>query len=154
QGMQSVKAWTNEFIKACGAETEDDIPAPYQNLPTDLSGGKDSTACEFVDYPLSYAVQMVPPATGTVLQIDASPEATQGLSTQYTSGFSFSIDGDIGWYGAASIAGDVGATWDSETTTSVPAMFIEAGNVGNQGVQWTFNYCTEQSDSGCDEQSI
>ena len=76
------------------------------------------------------------------------------ISTSYSSGFSFSIDGNIGYYGAGAIAGDAGATWDSETSTTVPSMLIEAGNVGNQGAQWTFDYCTTQKDNVCGSQSI
>ena len=33
-------------------------------------------------------------------------------------------------------------------------MLIEAGNVGNQGAQWTFDYCTTQKDNVCGSQSI
>jgi hypothetical protein len=36
----------------------------------------------------------------------------------------------------------VGATWSNTTTSAVPPLLVDATNVGGQGVQWNFQYCT------------
>jgi hypothetical protein len=106
---------------------------------SDGFNGNDSNICRYINYPLSYALQMLPLNTGTVTQNQAAPPATQGQQTNYSSGFSFGISGTVNVSGVG-IAG--GATWNNIAQTTVPALIVEAGNTGNEGAFWTFKYCT------------
>jgi len=109
--------------------------------------------CRYINYPLSYGVMMVPRNEGTVTQIDASPPATQGQQTSYTSGFSFSVGGtvNVSTQGpGGGISG--GAMWTNTTSTTVPPVIVDVSNVGNEGANWSFNYCTTglEPDPGTD----
>jgi hypothetical protein len=106
---------------------------------SDGAFGLDSNICRYINYPLSYTLQMVPLNTGTVNQVNASPAGTQGQQTNYTSGFNFSIAGTVNVSGVG-ISG--GATFVNTVTTVVPPLMVEAGNMGNEGAFWTFKYCT------------
>ena len=95
--------------------------------------------CRYINYPLSYEVAMVPRTEAPVTQLDAAPAATQGQQTNYTSGFSFSIGGNVNVSGLGISAG---ATWNNTTQTTVPPLIVDVGNTVNQGVDWNFEYCT------------
>jgi hypothetical protein len=116
---------------------------------SDGFNGNDSNICRYINYPLSYAMQMVPLNTGTVTQTSAAPAATQGQAASYASGISFNIGGMVNVSGGGIAAG---VTWNNTTTTTVPPLIVEAGLTGNQGEFWTFKYCTTglEPDPGTD----
>jgi hypothetical protein len=120
---------------------------------SDGFNGNDSNICRYINYPLSYALQMVPLNTGTVAQTDAAPAATQGQQSSYTSGFTFSIGGTVNVSANGPGGGiSASATWSNTTTTTVPPLIVEAGNTGNEGATWSFKYCTTglEPDPGTD----
>ena len=82
--------------------------------------------CRYLPYPLYYEVDIVPPNGPTVMQFNAAPAGDQGLSADYSSGFSFSIRGEVGISGSSSPA-PAGASWDNETSITVPPLVVEAG---------------------------
>jgi hypothetical protein len=127
----------------------DDPNLTYCSSPS--SGGDDADKCRYINYPLQYELQMIPPSTGTVRQVNATPAATQGQATTYQSGFTFSIGGTVNVSSGGPGGGiSAGATWSNTTATTVPPLIVEVGNTGNQGVMWTFKYCTtgEEPDPG------
>jgi hypothetical protein len=99
---------------------------------------------------------MVPrPQAGTVVQTSAEPGATQGEQTTYTSGFSFGITGLVNVTAKGPGGGiSLGASWNNATTTTVPPLIVESGNMGpaNVGAFWNFKYCTTglEPDAGTD----
>jgi hypothetical protein len=105
--------------------------------------GNDSDICRYINYPMSYDLRLVPQNTGTVIQTDVAPAATQGQATSYTSGFSFNIGGTVNVSASGPGGGiSAGATWSNTTSTTVPPLIVEVSNTGNEGVDWTFKYCT------------
>jgi hypothetical protein len=116
---------------------------------SDGFNGNDSNVCRYINYPLSYDLRMVPSSEGTVNQLNAAPAATQGQATSYTSGFSFTIGGTVNVSGGGISAG---ATWVNTTQTTVPPLIVAVSNTGNEGVDWTFKYCTTglEPDPGTD----
>jgi hypothetical protein len=107
--------------------------------------GNDARACRYVDYPLHYEIDIVPPAAPVaVIQENAAPAGDQGQSTEYTSGFSFSIDGGVNVSQKGGVVGVVqaGVTWTNEVSTTVPPLVIHAGDKGNQGAFTEYLYCT------------
>ena len=122
---------------------------------SDGAFGQDSNVCRYINYPLSYALQMVPLNTGTVTQTNVAPAATQGQATTFSSGFSFTIGGTVNVSASGPGGGiSVGATWSNITQTVVPPLIVESGNTGtgNEGTFWTFKYCTTglEPDPGTD----
>jgi hypothetical protein len=106
--------------------------------------------CRYIDYPLSYQVDIVPPSGPRVVQVNAAPAGDQGKSASYTSGFSFSIGGGVDVSGKGPSGGfQAGVTWDNSVSTTVPALAIQAGNKGNQGTFTRYRYCTVGSDANC-----
>jgi len=92
---------------------------------------------------VSYGLAMVPRTESPVVQLNAAPAATQGQSTSYTSGFSFSIAGTVNVSAMGPGGGiSVGANWSNSTQTTVPPLVVDVGNTGNEGVNWDFKYCT------------
>ena len=63
--------------------------------------------CVYMPYPLWYEVDLLPPTGPTVVQVNAAPAGDQGLSSSYSSGFSFSIGGGVGIDGDGPSAGVV-----------------------------------------------
>ncbi|MEO8630635.1 MAG: leukocidin family pore-forming toxin [Betaproteobacteria bacterium] len=109
--------------------------------------------CRYINYPLSYAITMVPRTDATVVQIDAAPGATAGQATTYTSGFTFSIGGTVNVSAKGPSGGlSAGASWTNTTATTVPALVVDVSNTGNEGVVWNFKYCTTglEPDPGTD----
>ena len=105
-------------------------------------GGFDDV-CRYINYPLSYQLTMVPRVESPVTQLNAAPSATQGQSTSYTSGFSFSIGGAVNVSAMGPGGGiSAGATWTNTTQTTVPPLIVDVSNTGNEGVEWGFKYCT------------
>jgi hypothetical protein len=101
--------------------------------------------CRYAPYPLNYEVDIVPPSGPTVVQVNAAPAGDQGLSASYSSGFSFSIGGEVEIAGDGPTAGiAAGATWENDVSTEVPPLVIEAGDTGpgQQGTFTIYQYCT------------
>jgi hypothetical protein len=121
---------------------------------SDGFNGNDSNICRYINYPMSYALQMVPLNTGTVAQTAAAPAATQGQQASVTSGFSFTIGGTVNVSTGSGPTISASATWNNTTTTTVPPLIVEAGNTGpnNEGAFWSFKYCTTglEPDPGTD----
>jgi hypothetical protein len=114
----------------------------------DVSGfsGDDERICRYMNYPLSYEVDIVPPSEPTVVQVNAAPAGDQGQSTTYMSGFSFSIGGGVNVSGAGPGGGiQAGVSWDNRVSTTVPALAIHAGDMGNEGAFTKYLYCTAGS---------
>ena len=128
----------------------------WQNNRSNCSGGSDvcrgigcrndNRICRYMNYPLFYEVDIVPPSGPRVVQMNAAPAGDQGQSASYTSGFSFSIGGGVEVSGSGPSGGfNAGVTWDNSVSTTVPELAIEAGNRGNQGTFTRFRYCTAGS---------
>src|SRR5262249_8197541 len=93
--------------------------------------------CRYVNYPLPYRLSMTPLPAGTIIQIGAAPSGSQGQTTTYTSGFSFTIGGTVNVSSSGPGGGiSFGATWDNTTSTTVPPLIVAAGNTGNEGAFW------------------
>jgi hypothetical protein len=150
--------WTATNAKWQGATSEGPNPSMYLDSSNHLVinwqdnrtycsspgafGGYDDV-CRYINYPMSYQLTMVPRAEGPVTQLDAAPAATQGQSTSYTSGFSFSIGGTVNVSAMGPGGGiSLGATWSNTTQTTVPPLIVDVSDTGNEGVEWDFKYCT------------
>ena len=106
-------------------------------------GGEAERICRYTPYPLYYEIDLLPPNGPTVVQVDAAPAGDQGLSADYTSGFSFSIGGEVEISGDGPTGGiQTGATWENDVTTTVPPLVIHAGDMGNEGAFTRYQYCT------------
>lgn len=106
-------------------------------------GGDDSRICRYMDYPLFYQIDILPPPGPRVVQVNAAPAGDQGKSANYTSGFSFSIFGGVDVSSKGPGGGfQAGVTWDNSVSTTVPPLIVEAGNMGNQGTFTRYKYCT------------
>jgi hypothetical protein len=106
--------------------------------------------CRYMNYPLTYEIDILPPSGPTVVQVNAVPAGDQGVSASYESGFSFSIDGEVEVSGEGPIGGlQAGVSWDNTVSTPVPPLAIEAGIKGNEGAFTTYRYCTVGSDANC-----
>jgi hypothetical protein len=122
----------------------------WQNNTDSCEGGVaidepfgDYRICRYMNYPLTYEVDIVPPAGPRVVQVNAAPAGDQGQSTSYTSGFAFSIGGGVDVSGDGPSAGiQASVTWDNSVTATVPALVVEAGEKGNQGTFTRYRYCT------------
>ena len=102
----------------------------------------DANVCRYINYPLSYEVDMQPSDPGAQ-QINAAPAGTQGQQTTYQSGFSFSIGGTVNVSGMGPGAGiSAGVAWNNTSSTTVPAIEFDLSQTGNEGAKWTFQYCT------------
>jgi hypothetical protein len=150
--------WTATNAKWQGATSEGPNPSMYLDASNNLvvnwqdnrtycsSGGAFAgydDVCRYVNYPLSYQLTMAPLVENPVAQLNAAPAATQGQSTSYTSGFSFSIGGTVNVSAMGPGGGlSAGATWSNTTQTTVPPLIVDVSNTGNQGVEWNFKYCT------------
>jgi hypothetical protein len=124
---------------------QDDPTLTYCSSQSEASDNVD--ICRYINYPLQYEVQMVPQSTATgmngVSQQDAKPPGGQGQATTYQSGFTFSIGTTVNVSGAGPGAGvSVGVTWNNTSSTTVPAIELGLSQTGNEGAQWTFQYCT------------
>jgi hypothetical protein len=150
--------WTATNAKWQGATSEGPNPSMYLDSNNNLVinwqdnrtycsspgafGGYDDV-CRYINYPMSYQLTMVPRVEGPVTQLDAAPAATQGQSTSYTSGFSFSIGGTVNVTAMGPGGGiSLGATWSNTTQTTVPPLIVDVSDTGNEGVEWDFKYCT------------
>jgi hypothetical protein len=105
----------------------------------------DQRICRYGPYPLYYEVDIVPPSGPKVIQVNTAPAGDQGLSADYTSGFSFSIGGEVDISGDDPNAGIAfGATWENDVTTTVPPLVIQAGDTGpdQQGIFTRYQYST------------
>ena len=134
------------------ANWADDPTLTYCSSPSAFSS--DADICRYINYPLEYDLVMLPPSTGTVLQLNAAPPATQGQSVTVQNGFSFSVGGGVNVSGMGPGAGlSASASWSDTTSTTVPPLLLEVGNQGNQGAFWKFKYCTHgeepDADSNC-----
>jgi hypothetical protein len=132
-------------------DPQGNLHVDWQNTDAHCTGGieiaigpnTDERICRYVNYPLRYEVDIVPPSGPRVVQVNAAPRGDQGESTSYTSGFAFSIGGGVDVSGDGPSAGiQAGVSWDNSFTTTVPALVIEAGNQGNQGTFTRYRYCT------------
>ena len=106
-------------------------------------GGGDDRICRYINYPLFYQVDIVPPSGPTVVQVNAAPAGDQGKSASYSSGFSWNIGGEVVVSGKGPSAGiQAGVSWNNSVSTTVPPLVVEAGNMGNQGTFTRYRYCT------------
>lgn len=149
-------AWSSASTEANPSQIW--LTPDLQNLEVDWQRGSDQYCsdsgegaqpaqriCVYLYYPEWYHVEMVPPSGPTVVQVNAVPAADQGLSASYTSGFSFSIGGQVSISGDGPSGGiQAGATWENDVTTTVPPLVIWAGDTGPglQGAYTTYQYCT------------
>ena len=105
--------------------------------------GNDERICRYMNYPLSYEVDIVPPSGPTVVQANAAPAGDQGESADYESGFSFDIGGEVEVSGEGPSGGlQAGVSWDNSVSTTVPPLVIHAGDMGNEGTFTKYLYCT------------
>ncbi|MCP4465725.1 MAG: hypothetical protein GY813_03105 [Halieaceae bacterium] len=113
----------------------------------------DLRLCRYMNYPKQYSVSFVPPADIKTDQADAEPSATQGTASSYSTGFAFSLSGNVNISGKGPAAGlQVGMTWSEKTTVSVPPLLVKAGIAGTQGRYTDYVYCTGdtgESDGNC-----
>src|SRR5262249_42257346 len=114
----------------------------------DIAWPGDERICSYMNYPLSYEVDLVPPSGPSVVQVNAAPAGDQGESTSYTSGFTWSIGGGVNVSGMGPGGGiQAGVSWNNSVTTTVPALVIQAGDTGNQGTFTIYKYCTTGSNA-------
>ncbi len=99
----------------------------------------DERICRYANYPHYYEVNIVPPNGPTVVQENAAPAGDQGKSENYSSGFSFSLGGDVNISGAGINAG---VSWSNSFDTTVPPLVVDAGDKGNEGTFTKYRYCT------------
>ncbi len=106
----------------------------------------DLRLCRYMNYPKQYSVSFVPPAGIKTDQANAAPSATQGTASSYSTGFAFSLGGNVNISGKGPAAGlQVGVTWSEKTTVSVPPLLVKAGITGNEGRYTDYAYCTEDT---------
>jgi hypothetical protein len=129
-------------------QSKKDLIVDWQRNRDSCTGGIDlvfnaKRICRYMNYPLSYQIDILPPSGPKVVQVNAAPAGDQGKSASYTSGFSFSIGGGVDVSGSGPSGGiQAGVAWDNSVSTTVPALAIEAGNTGNQGTFTRYRYCT------------
>jgi hypothetical protein len=123
------------------------IPGKWDKGSREHCDGKRKTYCGFFSYPRAYKVKMSAPkrSEGSIFQKNAVPSASGGKTKSFTSGFQFSFGGEIFASGPGLISS---ATWDNQTTTTVPELILEAGNFGNQGAFWELRYDPETVEVG------
>jgi hypothetical protein len=103
----------------------------------------DQRLCRYAPYPLWYQVDIVPPNGPTVIQLNAKPAGNQGVSTTYSSGFSWSLGGGVDISGDGPSGGfQFGVSWNNETSTTTVPLLLSAGDQGNQGTFTRYQYCT------------
>ena len=103
----------------------------------------DLRLCRYMNYPKQYSVSFVPPAGIKTDQANAAPSATQGTASSYSTGFAFSLGGNVNISGKGPAAGlQLGVTWSQKTTVSVPPLLLKAGITGNEGRYTDYVYCT------------
>jgi hypothetical protein len=103
----------------------------------------DQRLCRYAPYPLWYQVDIVPPNGPTVIQLNAKPAGNQGVSTTYSSGFSWSLGGGVDISGDGPSGGfQFGVSWNNETSTTSVPLLLSAGDQGNQGTFTRYQYCT------------
>ncbi len=108
--------------------------------------------CRYMNYPLSYEVDILPPSGPTAVQVNAAPAGDQGQSASYSSGFSFTLTGVVQVSGNGPVGGlQAGLSWNNTVSTSVPPLTIEGGDAGpgNQGAFTRYRYCTVGTDPSC-----
>ena len=122
----------------------DDPQLTHCSSPSRTRDPYDADICRYINYPLHYSVEMQPINSGTITQQNAKPEAQQGQSTLYASGFSWSIGGGVNVNGKGPGAGITGGvTWNNTTTTTSPPIKLDLSQTATgQGALWTWNYCT------------
>jgi len=99
--------------------------------------------CRYMNYPLFYEVDILPPSGPMMLQLNAAPAGDQGLSASYESGFSFNIGGELEVSGDGPSGGlQAGVSWDNTVSTTVPPLVVNAGDTGNEGTFTRYAYCT------------
>lgn len=111
--------------------------------PNREDGGSDDTACRFINYPKFYRVEMQPLSSGTITQLEAAPQASQGVSSTYTSGITFKLGGNVSIKNGPKVTG--GVRWTNLQTVTIPPTDILAGNTENSGAFWQFEYCTSSN---------
>lgn len=116
----------------------------------DVAYPGDQRICRYMNYPLSYEVDILPPPGPAVVQVNAAPAGDQGLSSSYESGFSFSISGGVDVSGSGPSGGlQAGVSWNNSLSTTVPPLAIDAGDKGGEGTFTTYKYCTVGTDPDC-----
>jgi hypothetical protein len=108
-----------------------------------VASGQDERLCRYTPYPLWYQVDILPPNGPTVIQLNAKPAGNQGVSSTYTSGFSWSLGGAVNISGDGPSGGiQAGVTWSNDVSTTTVPLLLSAGDQGNQGTFTRYQYCT------------
>ena len=109
-----------------------------------------NSICRYINYPLFYAMEVLPLTNGTVLQSQAAPSATQGTQSTYSSGLTINVGGSVNISGAGPSAGiQAGVSWNTTTSVTVPSLMVQAGDEGNEGAYWKYIYCTSGNTANC-----
>ncbi len=154
--------WTATQAKAQSASNQDgslssdangNLVVSWQDGRDYCTGGTElfvrHSICRYTNYPLQYEMEVVPLSTGTVIQVNAAPAATQGTTTSYSSGFAFNIGGSVNISGNGPSAGiQAGVSWNNSTMVQVPPVLLKAGDTGNEGAYWKYVYCTSGDAGG------
>ena len=126
-----------------------DIVANFESDDTHCTGGINAASgidrllCRYTPYPLWYEVDILPPDGPRVIQLNAKPAGNQGVSSTYTSGFSWSSGGGVDISGDGPSGGiQVGVTWSNDVSTTTVPLLLSAGDRGNQGTFTRYQYCT------------
>ncbi len=154
--------WTATQAKFQSASNQDgslhsdangNLDVSWQDSRDYCTGGTElfvrNSICRYTNYPLQYEMEVVPLSTGTVIQVNATPAATQGTTTSYSSGFTFNIGGSVNISGNGPSAGiRAGVSWNNSTMVQVPSVLVKAGDTGNEGAYWKYVYCTSGDTGG------
>lgn len=162
QYLTEVSSWQpNVVVPACGLSDSD--TAGLDQLNDQFSGvlryqsqKHSGSACKLADYPLYFYFAIDPPSSLQTSQVvsycGSSPSAYQGSDTDYSRGWSFSIDGSLSYWGEGTspVGIDAGATYESDTSTTIPAAAVYSGHTqSGQGQYWQFQFCSTDSTSAC-----
>lgn len=160
QYLTEVSSWQpNVVVPSCGvgSTTElDQLNDQFSGVLRYQSEKHSGSACKLADYPLYFYFAIDPPPSLQTSQVvsycGSSPSAYQGSDTDYSRGWSFSIDGSLSYWGEGTspVGIDAGATYESDTSTTIPAAAVYSGRTqSGQGQYWQFQFCGTDSTSAC-----
>lgn len=160
QYLKEVTTWQqNVVVPACGVgDTSelDQLNDQFSGVLQYQSEKHSGSGCKLADYPLYFYFAIDPPANLQTSQVvsycGSSPSAYQGSDTDYSRGWSFSVDGSLSYWGEGTspVGIDAGATYESDTSTTIPAAAVYSGHTqSGQGQYWQFQFCSTDSTSAC-----